>query len=217
MLSAYEDFSKYFDTLKTNIPESNDAVPDILNELIYNLRWMLTMQDPNDGGVYHKCTNAAFDGMVMPGITTAPRYAVQKGVAATLDFAAVAAQASRILQKYQKQLPGLSDSCLKAAVNAWQWAEKILHWNMTRILIIKSMNLKLQQEHMAIKTFQMNGHGQQQRFLLLQRTGAITMFLIRRKEIAFHCRHGVMQKCQAVILYYVLRINYLHLRKKTFS
>ncbi len=124
MLSAYEDFSKYFDTLNANIPESNDAVPDILNELIYNLRWMLTMQDPNDGGVYNKCTNAAFDGMVMPGITTAPRYVVQKGVAATLDLAAVAAQASRILYKYQKQLPGLSDSCLKASVKAWRWAEK---------------------------------------------------------------------------------------------
>jgi endoglucanase len=124
MLSAYEDFTRYFDTLKTNIPESNDAVPDILNELVYNLRWMLTMQDPNDGGVYHKCTNASFDGMVMPGITRAPRYAVQKGVAATLDLAAVGAQASRILQKYQKQLPGLADSCLKASIKAWQWAEK---------------------------------------------------------------------------------------------
>lgn len=124
MLSAYEDFSRYFDTLKTNIPESNDAVPDLLNELIYNLRWMLTMQDPNDGGVYNKCTNAAFDGMVMPGITTAPRYVMQKGVAAALDLAAVAAQASRILKKYQRQLPGLSDSCLKASVKAWQWAEK---------------------------------------------------------------------------------------------
>ena len=124
MLSAYEDFSKYFDTLKTNIPESNDAVPDLLNELIYNLRWMIAMQDPNDGGVYNKCTNAAFDGMIMPGVTTAPRYVVQKGVAATLDLAAVAAQASRILQKFQKQLPGLADSCLKASIKAWQWAEK---------------------------------------------------------------------------------------------
>jgi len=124
MLSAYEDFSKYFDTLKTNIPESRDAVPEVLNELIYNLRWMLTMQDPNDGGVYNKCTNASFDGMVMPGVTKAPRYVVQKGVAATLDLAAVAAQASRILQKFKKQLPGLSDSCLKASVKAWQWALK---------------------------------------------------------------------------------------------
>ena len=124
LLSAYEDFSSYYDTLRTNIPESTDAVPDILNEVFYNLRWMFTMQDPNDGGVYNKCTNASFDGMVMPGVTTAPRYVVQKGTGATLDFAAIMAQSARILQKFEKLLPGLADSCKKAAVYAWQWSEK---------------------------------------------------------------------------------------------
>jgi endoglucanase len=122
LLSAYEDFPDYFKQLNTNIPESDNAVPDVLDEAIYNLRWMLTMQDPNDGGVYNKCTNASFDGMVMPGVTKAPRYVVQKGTAATLDFAAVTAQASRILSKYKSQLPGLSDSCIKAARKAWAWA-----------------------------------------------------------------------------------------------
>lgn len=124
LLSAYEDFSSYFDTLKTNIPESGNGVPDVLNEAVYNLRWMLTMQDPNDGGVYHKCTNATFDGMVMPGVTKLPRYVVQKGTAATLDFAAVTAQAARILQNYAQQLPQLTDSCLAASKKAWQWAIK---------------------------------------------------------------------------------------------
>lgn len=124
LLSAYEDFPEYFDQLYSNIPESNDAVPDILNEVMYNLRWMLTMQDPGDGGVYHKCTNAAFDGFVMPGVTKAPRYVVQKSTAATLDFAAVMAQAARVFRKFQKQLPHLSDSCLSAAIKSWQWAEK---------------------------------------------------------------------------------------------
>jgi endoglucanase len=124
LLSAYEDFPDYFKKLKTNIPESNDAVPDILNEVLYNLRWMLTMQDPNDGGLYHKLTNAAFDGMVMPGVTKAPRYVVQKSTAASLDFTAVMAQASRIFANYKKQLPNLSDSCLQAAIKAWNWAEK---------------------------------------------------------------------------------------------
>lgn len=124
LLSAYEDFPAYFDTLHNNIPESDNAVPDLLDEAIYNLRWMLTMQDPQDGGVYHKCTNAGFDGMVMPGATKLPRYVVQKGTAATLDFAAVMAQAGRILEAFGKALPGLSDSCKAAAVRAWQWAEK---------------------------------------------------------------------------------------------
>jgi endoglucanase len=124
LLSAYEDFPSYYDKLNTNIPESGNGVPDILDEIIYDLRWMLTMQDPEDGGVYNKCTNASFDGMVMPGVTTVPRYVVQKGTAATLDLAAVAGQASRILKKYSKQYPGLADSCLNAANKAWQWSLK---------------------------------------------------------------------------------------------
>ncbi len=122
LLSAYEDFPGYYKQVVTNIPESGNAVPDILDEALYNLRWMLTMQDPHDGGVYNKCTNASFDGMVMPGITKAPRYVVQKGTGATLDFAAVSAQAGRIFNKYKKELPGLSDSCIKASRKAWQWA-----------------------------------------------------------------------------------------------
>lgn len=119
LLSAYEDFPAYYTSHRTGIPESNNAIPDILDEAVYNLRWMLTMQDPADGGVYHKCTNAAFDGMVMPGVTKLPRYVVQKSTAATLDFAAVTAQAARILQPFDRPL---ADSCLKAAAMAWQWA-----------------------------------------------------------------------------------------------
>jgi endoglucanase len=122
LFSAYEDFPAYFERLNTHIPESNNGVSDLLNEAIYNLRWMLTMQDPNDGGVYHKCTNAVFDGMVMPGVTKEIRYVVQKSTAASLDFAAVTAQASRILKKLEKHFPGLADSCLRASKKAWQWS-----------------------------------------------------------------------------------------------
>jgi endoglucanase len=127
LLGAYEDYTIYFDTLHALIPPvqgraAAQGLPDILNEALYNLRWMLTMQDPVDSGVYHKCTNAAFDGMVKPGATKAPRYVVQKSTAATLDFAAVMAQASRVFRKYEGVLPGLADSCLGAAVGAWGWA-----------------------------------------------------------------------------------------------
>src|ERR1035437_51527 len=124
LLSFYEDFPAYFDTLKINIPESGDGAPDLLNEIVWNLRWMLTMQDPSDGGVYNKVTNANFDGFVMPSVAVAPRYVVPKGTAATLDFAAVLAQAGRIFVKYQKVFPGLSDSCKTSAEKAWDWAVK---------------------------------------------------------------------------------------------
>lgn len=124
LLSLYEDFPDYMKSVKLNIPESGNMVPDLLDEVLWNLRWMLTMQDPNDGGVYHKLTNAVFDPMIMPDKALTPRYVVQKGTAATLDFAAVMAQAARILGKFPQQLPGLADSCRQAAVNAWSWAAK---------------------------------------------------------------------------------------------
>ena len=124
LLSIYEDFPFYCDTLNLNIPESGNKSPDILDEILWNLRWMLAMQDPFDGGVYHKLTNANFDGSIMPEFANKPRYVVQKGTAASLDFAAVMAQAARILSKSRREFPGLSDSCLKASVSAYKWAKK---------------------------------------------------------------------------------------------
>ena len=124
LLSLYEDFPGFSKTLTANIPESSNQVPDLLDESLWNLRWMLTMQDPADGGVYHKLTNPRFDGMVMPDRAKPDRYVVQKSVTATLDFAAVMAQASRIFKTYNRQLPGLADSCRTAAVKAWQWAKQ---------------------------------------------------------------------------------------------
>ena len=124
LLSLYEDFPDYVKTVKLNIPESGNGIPDLLNETLWNIRWMLTMQDPNDGGVYHKLTNSIFDPMIMPDKATKTRYVVQKSTAASLDFAAVMAQSARIFRQFPKELPGLADSCLNASKKAWDWAQK---------------------------------------------------------------------------------------------
>jgi endoglucanase len=124
ILAAYEHFPAYYRELKLNIPESSNNIPDILDEALWNINWMLTMQDPNDGGVYHKLTTANFSGFVMPNQDTARRYVVQKGTAAALDFAAVMAQASRIFQGFNAEMPGFAQTCLEAALNAWRWARK---------------------------------------------------------------------------------------------
>ncbi len=85
---------------------------------------MFTMQDPADGGVYHKLTNPRFDGMIMPEACKNPRYVIQKNTIAALDFVAVMAQASRIFKNFERELPGLADSCSVAAVKGWEWAIK---------------------------------------------------------------------------------------------
>lgn len=124
LLAAYEHFPAHFAKLNLNIPESDNALPDILDEALWNLEWMLTMQDPADGGVYHKLTNKRFDAIVMPSdATREPRYVVRKSTAAALDFAATMAAASRVLKPWDKQVPGMSARMLAAAQAAWNWAE----------------------------------------------------------------------------------------------
>lgn len=122
LLAAYEHFPKFFDGLALHIPESGNGLPDILNEALWNIEWLATMQDPNDGGVYHKLTNRQFDPFVMPDKATTPRYVVQKTTAAALDFAAVMAAASRVLAPFDMQDPGRSRRYLAQAEKAWAWA-----------------------------------------------------------------------------------------------
>lgn len=124
LLAAYEHFPDHYRNMELNIPESGNGVPDLLDEIHWNLTWMLTMQDPNDGGVYHKLTNKRFDGSIMPDEAITPRYVVQKGTSAALNFAAVMAAASRVYKDYEQQFPGLSTQMLQAAERAWAWAKQ---------------------------------------------------------------------------------------------
>ena len=124
ILNTIELYPDYCKKLNLNIPESKNALPDILDEVLVNLRWMLTMQDPNDGGVYHKLTALGFNGMIMPHDDKDERYVIKKSTTAALDFAAVCAKAARVVTKYANELPGLSDTLKKAAVSAWNWAQK---------------------------------------------------------------------------------------------
>jgi len=123
VLDSYEQNKDYFEGLNVNIPESNNHTADVLDEMIYNLRWMFTMQDPYDGGVYHKLTNPGFEGFIAPSECQKPRYVVQKSTCATLDFAAVMAQMSRLLRE-NTDYPELSEQAYRAALAAYGWAER---------------------------------------------------------------------------------------------
>ncbi|PWG06592.1 endoglucanase [Polaribacter aquimarinus] len=123
LLAAFEHYTSYYQSKELNIPESGNNLPDILDEIIWNLDWMLAMQDPNDGGVYHKLTGLNFAGRIMPNRYTATRYVVKKSTSAALNFAAVAAQASRVFANYESEKPGYSIALKDAAKGAYNWAK----------------------------------------------------------------------------------------------
>lgn len=123
ILQSYQLHQDRFNALNLQIPESDNKIPDILDEMMYNLEWMLTMQDPTDGGVYHKLTTPNFEGFVMPEDCKQQRYVVQKTTTAALDFAATMALAARIYQRF----PEFKDFCQQAreaAERAYAWAVK---------------------------------------------------------------------------------------------
>ena len=120
LLEIYEHFPKYADSLSWNIPREFPKYPELLEEVRYNLDWMLTMQD-KDGGVYHKVTTLKFGGSVLPENDIAQRYAIIKNVTASLDFASVMAQASVVYRNFDK---AYADKMLKAAESAYAWAKK---------------------------------------------------------------------------------------------
>ena len=57
MLQLAEQYPKFTDFDNLNIPESGNGKSDFLDEMKYELDWMLTMQD-DDGGLFHKLTTA---------------------------------------------------------------------------------------------------------------------------------------------------------------
>ena len=69
LLWSFELFASRIRSLKLNLPESGNGTPDVLNEIHWNLEWMLSMQD-KDGGVWQKETSEHFCAFIMPVRTT---------------------------------------------------------------------------------------------------------------------------------------------------
>lgn len=122
LLNALEDFPQVFSALNLGLPESNNRLPDLLDEILWSLDWLAAMQDPSDGGVYHSLVHTE-SSPGMPHSQIQGRYILQKSTAASLSFVSVMATASRVLQPYQAQLPDRAQRYLQAAERAWQWSQ----------------------------------------------------------------------------------------------
>lgn len=111
LLMAYELFPDLFKMDNLNISESGNGIPDILDEVRYELEWLLKMQDEN-GGVYHKLTRTNFSGFIMPQTDRTTRYLYEISSTATADFTAVMAKAYRIFRAFDSSF---AEVCLNAA------------------------------------------------------------------------------------------------------
>jgi endoglucanase len=118
LLMAYELFPAKFLSDSLNIPESGNRIPDILDEALFEIDWMLKMQR-EDGAVFTKVTKEKFEDFVMPDKDVEEgRLIYHVSSTATADFAAVLAKASRLIKDYDKDL---AKKYLDAATAAWKF------------------------------------------------------------------------------------------------
>lgn len=126
MMWVYELRKDRMRSLKNNIPESKNAVSDLLDEAKWGLDWLLKLQLP-DGSVYHKSdTEPDFCYGTSPEFDPNTRYAAFQGkdyaqIPSSIDaanFTAVMAQAARV---YRDILPGFAGTCRQAAIKSWAW------------------------------------------------------------------------------------------------
>lgn len=116
MLNAFEMFPEdYADDW--NIPETGNGIPDLLDEVKWEMDWMEKMQT-SDGGVYNKVASEMWEGF-LPEVSDLGgqqvRYILPQSTEVTASYGAVMAQASRVYAQFD---PVLSARYLERAVNA---------------------------------------------------------------------------------------------------
>jgi endoglucanase len=107
-----------------NIPERNNGVPDLLDEVRWELEFLMKMQvpagQPRAGMVHHKVHDVKWTPIpTRPELDPEERRLRPVSTAATLNLVATAAQCARLWKTID---PAFSAKCLAAAETAWDAA-----------------------------------------------------------------------------------------------
>ncbi len=114
LLLAYELYPEVFDDA-VGIPESGNGIPDVLDEVKYEVDWLLKMQDSKSGAVFSGVSSVEnkASGYLL--------YVDSVNMNATIQFAATMAKFSYLYQNYDR---AFATQCLNAADRAYRYAGK---------------------------------------------------------------------------------------------
>jgi hypothetical protein len=118
LLYAYRANPKVF-TDDFNIPESGNGLPDLLDEVKYQLDWLLRMQFP-DGSVPVKMGNIDYNGKYPLSDDLRPRFYGPKDSGATIYTAAIFAHAARVFGGFSAW-KGYAKTLQDRALLGWNW------------------------------------------------------------------------------------------------
>lgn len=122
LLYAYRINPAAFPDGQLGIPESGNGLPDLLDEVKYQLDWLLRMQEP-DGGVWVKMGEIDYNGRWPIHTDTRPRFYGPKCTGATIFTAANFAHAARVYGQFEAWKP-YSEELRKRALLAWEYYQK---------------------------------------------------------------------------------------------
>ena len=120
LLFAYEQNPVAFSD-SYNIPESNNGTADILDEIKWELDWLIKMQ-MSDGSVLMKVAHPNFESSSPPSTDAAPTYYGPAQQSSTLSFCSIMAHASLVFKSLNETVWQNYAEELKAkALLSWQW------------------------------------------------------------------------------------------------
>lgn len=117
LLLAYELYGALF-TDNTGIPESGNGIPDIMDEVKYEIDWLLKMQDAASGAVYSAVN------VIDNSAAAYQLYIEPVSMDATIRFASTMAKFSYLYQGYDLNF---ATKCLQSADRAYRYAGRYLN------------------------------------------------------------------------------------------
>lgn len=116
LLFAYSEAPEVFGD-DYGIPESGNGTPDLLDEIKYELDWLLKMQ-LGDGSLLHKVASVNWNATTPPSTDTVPRRYAPATASATASGAGVFAHGALVFGKVNGSYADLLET---AAVAAWDY------------------------------------------------------------------------------------------------
>ena len=119
---AWEQLQPQIEKIDLQLPETAPGLPSYLQELKWEMDWVLKMQYADGSGrVSHKLTRTSFSGFIMPQDDKEKRYFTAWSSAATASFAAMTAQAARLFAPYDR---AYAERLLTAARLSYDYLQK---------------------------------------------------------------------------------------------
>ena len=124
MLVGVDVFGEKLAHDNLGIPQSGDGVPDMYQEMLLDLKWLMGMQD-SDGGIFgmSKAKGQSYQHTMTGVDENLERYLTPKDTPHTASFVAVMARGARS-ESIKKYNPELRTQLKEQALKGWQWLEQ---------------------------------------------------------------------------------------------